>query len=139
MKVLAYGGRGSLKNATVISFVKQVVPKVFITFDLDAKTEVQRHLEQIGLEEKKDFLAVGKNRPGKKAIEGLLPEKVLQAVYGREVELVSALADVGDERKSARSALKKKLLEEFIASEDYSESDLKDFEILGRAIAKALS
>jgi putative ATP-dependent endonuclease of OLD family len=139
VKVLAYGGRGSLKNATVISFVKQVVPKVFITFDLDAKTEVQRHLEQIGLEEKKDFLAVGKDRPGKKAIEGLLPEKVLQAVYGREVGLVSALADVGDERKSARSALKKKLLEEFIASEDYSESDLKDFEMLGRAIAKALS
>ncbi len=64
---------------------------------------------------------------------------MLQAVYGREVELVSALADTGDDRKSARSALKRKLLEEFIASQDYSEADLKDFEVLGRAIAKALS
>ena len=139
VKVLGYGGRGNLKNATIISFVKQVVPKMFITFDLDAKAEMQRHLEQIGLEEKRDFLSIGKNRPGRRAIEGLLPEKVFQAVYGREVELVSALADIGDDRKSSRSALKRKLLAEFTASEDYSDSDLKDFETLGRAIAKALS
>jgi putative ATP-dependent endonuclease of the OLD family len=111
VKVLPYGGRDALKNTTIIAFVKQIVPRVFVTFDLDAKNQVQRHLEQIGLEEKKDFLAVGMNRPGRRAIEGLLPERVFQAVYGREVELVSALTDVADERRSAHGRLKKKLLE----------------------------
>ena len=139
VKVLAYGGRGSLKNPTIVSFVKQITGRVFITFDLDAKGEVQRHLEQIGLEEKKDFLAVGKNKAGKKAIEGLLPERIFQAVYGRETELVSALADVGDDRKSARSNLKWKLLEEFKSHTDYSDDELKDFEMLGKTINKALS
>lgn len=141
VKVLPYGGRGSLKNATVISFIKQIVPKVFITFDLDAKVEVQRHLEQIGLEENKDFISIGKNKAGKRSIEGLLPEKVFQAVYGREADLVSAAADAGggEERKSARNLLKKKLLAEFTGSKVYSEADLKDFSTLGKIIGKAFS
>jgi putative ATP-dependent endonuclease of the OLD family len=141
VKVLSYGGTGNLKNATVVSFVKQIVPKIFVTFDLDAKGDVQRHLEQIGLEEKKDFVAVGKNRGGQKAIEGLLPEKVLQAVFGREVQLVRTAAEsgTGEEQKSARNLLKRKLLEEFIAHDDYSDDELKDFETLGKLIAKALS
>jgi putative ATP-dependent endonuclease of the OLD family len=53
VKVLPYGGRDALKNTTIIAFVKQIVPRVFVTFDLDSKNQVQRHLEQIGLEEKR--------------------------------------------------------------------------------------
>lgn len=139
VEVLSYGGRGALKNTTIISFVKQIVPKVFITFDLDAKTDVQRHLEQIGLQERKDFATIGKNKPGKQDIEGLLPDKVLQSVYAREVDLVAAaIGESSDARKSAKNALKRKLLDAFTASEDYSVSELREFENLGKVIAKAL-
>jgi hypothetical protein len=79
------------------------------------------------------------NRPGRRAIEGLLPERVFQAVYGREVELVSALTDGADERRSAHGRLKKKLLEEFMSSLEYTDEELKPFAAFGRTIAKALS
>ena len=139
IKVLPYGGKDALKNTMIISFVKQTVKKLFITFDLDAKEQVQRHLEQIGLQEKKDFIAIGKNRSGKRAIEGLLPDRIFQSVYGREIDLVSALSGTTEERKSASGKLKQKLLSEFKIHSDYTDEELRDFEILGKAISKALA
>jgi len=112
---------------------------VFITFDLDAQTDVQKHLEQSGLQEKRDFAPVGKNKPGKQAIEGLLPEKVFQTVYAKEVDLVAAaMGETSEIRKSAKSSLKRKLLETFKATDNYSDLELKDFETLGKMISKAM-
>lgn len=139
VKILQYGGRDSLKNTTILSFARQIVGRVFITFDLDAKEHVQKHLEQVGFEEKKDFVSVGKNRSGKRDIEGLLPDRILSTVYGRETDLVSALGESNDARKSAKNHLKRKLLEEFIYHNDYSDDELKEFEALGKAIAQVLS
>jgi putative ATP-dependent endonuclease of OLD family len=138
VEILSYGGRGALKNTTVISFVKQIVPKVFITFDLDAQTDVQKHLEQIGLQEKRDFAPVGKNKPGKQAIEGRYQKKC-QTVYAKEVDLVAAaMGETSEIRKSAKSSLKRKLLGTFKATDNYSELELKDFETLGKMISKAM-
>ncbi len=139
-KVLPYGGKDALKNTAVIGFVKQLVPKLFITFDLDAKAEVENPLRQVGLEDRKDFLAIGKDKAGRRAIEGLLPDRVYQAVYGRDTELVTAASSENSkERRSARSALKQKLLQEFMSSTEYTDAELKDFEALGKTIAKALA
>jgi hypothetical protein len=120
--------------------VKQIVPKIFVTFDLDAQDEVQKHLLQIGLQDRRDFTAVGKDKPGKRAIEGLLPERVFKAVYAKEVHLVAAaMGETTDVRKSAKNELKRKLLDEFKAHEDYTESELKEFEQLGKMILKAFT
>jgi hypothetical protein len=43
----------------------------FVTFDLDAAEEATKALTRIGLVDGKDFMAVGINKPGRKAIERL--------------------------------------------------------------------
>ena len=87
----------------------------------------------------KDFTAIGLNSAGKRCIEGLVPERVCRAVYGRETDLVSALNEAGSERKSARSSLKRKLLEEFKVSHEYTEEELRNFAQLGRVLSRAFS
>jgi putative ATP-dependent endonuclease of the OLD family len=139
VEVIPYGGKDALKNTTILSFTRQVVGRMFVTFDLDGKDQIQRHLEQVGLVEKRDFVPVGLNSAGKRCIEGLVPERVFRAVYGRETDLVSALNETGNERKSARSALKRKLLEEFKVGQGYTEEELRSFMQLGKVLSRAFA
>jgi hypothetical protein len=92
------------------------------------------------LNEGADFCAVGRDKPGKGAIEGLLPERTIAAVIGREPDLVMQLAsqDPGD-RKGAKQRLKREYLEEFKRHRDYSNDELKDLERLFRIIKKAFA
>jgi putative ATP-dependent endonuclease of the OLD family len=136
VEILAYGGKDALRNTTILSFTRQVVQRMFITFDLDGKDQVQRHLEQVGLVERKDFIPIGLNSAGRRCIEGLVPERVFRAVYGRETDLVCALNETGNERKSARSALKRKLLEEFKVGQEYTEEELRNFALLGKVLSR---
>lgn len=140
IEIVPYDGKDALKNPILLKFIIEQFNKVLVTFDLDAKGELERVMHQIGLEENTGFLAVGSNKPGKQCIEGLLPERILAKVYGANAGLVMALtsADAKD-RKNAKSTLKQKLLAEFKADSMISNEDLKGFLPTFRALTRLAS
>lgn len=132
IEVVPYGGKDTLKNTLLVKFVLDTFDQVYVTYDLDADKEARGALTRLGLKEQTDFLALGLRQPGKDSIEGLLPERVLAAVNGRETTLVMGLGSRdNDERRKAKDMLKKKYLEEFKLHSDYTKDELKE-------LAKAL-
>ena len=125
VEIVVYGGKDTLKNTLLVKFVLSKFDKVFITYDLDASSDVKGYLNRLNLKDKDDYIAVGENKPGKDAIEGLLPTRILSSVNSRETDLIMALgcAD-SSSRRNAKSTLKKKYLEEFKRNDDYSRDEL---------------
>ncbi|WP_299650022.1 ATP-dependent endonuclease [uncultured Tateyamaria sp.] len=137
VEVVGYGGKDALKNTQVLQFMLSRLDRVFITFDLDAKSEVVRKLESIELAADKDFCAVGLDKPGRECIEGLLPETIMAQVYNECVDDVMALGSAnGAARKSAKSNLKQAALRKFETS-TLTSADLPEMAKLIKKIAKA--
>jgi len=74
VEIVPYGGKDVLKNTLLVKFVLSKFDKVFITYDLDADSELKGSLVKMGLKESVDFLPLGENKPGQDCIEGLLPK-----------------------------------------------------------------
>lgn len=130
IEILPYGGKDALKNTSILQFMIKKFGKVYLTFDLDARGELKGALERIGLTEQVDFCAIGVEGPGKDCIEGLLPSSLKQKVYSSNVDLVTALTSQDTRaRNSAKSELKKALLDEFKKSVP-SEKELGEFKKL---------
>lgn len=139
IEIVPYEGKDALKNSILLKFIVQKFKKVFVTFDLDAKNELDRTMSQIGLVEGVQYMAIGINKPGRQCVEGLLPEKILAKVYSENTDLVMQLSAVDTkDRKSAKSLLKQKLLNEFMDCKDLNADDLKEFAPVFKAIAKNL-
>jgi AAA15 family ATPase/GTPase len=135
IEIAPYGGKDTLKNTLLVQFVLRKFDQVFVTYDLDADSDIRSSLHRLGLREGRDFLALGVHQAGKDCIEGLLPERVLAAVNGRETDLVMKLGSrETSERKKAKEALKKRYLEEFATHSDYSKDELRDFAKVVKAI-----
>lgn len=138
VEVIAYGGKDAIKNSIMLKFVIDKFSRVYITYDLDAKNELQKIMTQLSLENDDDHMAVGIDEAGKDCIEGLLPKNLLSNVYGNNTDIVMKLSSTDAKaRRSAKSELKTKLLEEFKKSNDISASDLKGFKPLFSNITKA--
>jgi len=137
IEVVPYGGKDSLKNTSLVQFVLSKFDEAFVTYDLDADKEVRTALTRLGLKENKDFLALGVNLPGKDCFEGLLPERVLAAVNGRETGLVMKLGS--RERREAKETLKKMYLEEFKCHTDYTKEEMKNLTSVIKVINKRFS
>lgn len=138
IEVVPYGGRDALKNTQLLRFMLGKFRRVFITYDLDGDDVVSENLKKIGLEKKKNFLPVGKPKNGAQCIEGLVPDKVKSAVYAKELDLVTALTSADTSaRKSAKSALKRKLLAAMQAT-PLDKSEFSDFQTLFSQIAKVI-
>ncbi len=115
--VIAYEGVGTLKNTVLLRFIKNRYRKIFITFDLDMNSDVERSLTSLGLKNNLDYVAIGVDSAGKRAIEGLLPDSIYRKVYSENPDVVmAATSGTKDERESARNNLKKLFLKEFKAS-----------------------
>ena len=128
IEIAPYGGKDTLKNTLLVQFVLRKFDQVFVTYDLDADAEIRSALHRLGLREGRDFIALGTQHAGKDCIEGLLPERVLASVNGRETDLVMKLGSRdGAERRKAKEALKRKYLEEFVSRKDYSRDELREF------------
>jgi putative ATP-dependent endonuclease of the OLD family len=139
IEIVPYEGKDALKNTILLKFIIQKFKKVFVTFDLDAKLELERTMHQIGLIEGTQYMAIGANKPGRQCIEGLLPEKILAKVHGENTDLIMQLSSAeAKDRKSAKSLIKQKLLAEFKGSKDLSAEDLKAFNPIFKALAKNL-
>jgi len=135
--IVPYEGKDALKNSILLKFIIDKFKRVLVTFDLDAKQDLEKTMAQVGLAEGTGYLAVGANKPGKQCIEGLLPDRVLSKVYGANADLVMALTSAdGKERKSAKSSLKQKLLAEFKVDKSITKDDLKSFVSLFKALGR---
>jgi hypothetical protein len=137
--ILPYDGRDALKNTVLLKFLKSRFPKVFITFDLDSMSELKKPLEALGLTSGQDYLPIGVDQPGKRSVEGLLPEIVRSTVFGQNVDLVQqALQGTGDEKRVATRRLKRLLLEEFKNVAKPGDEHFKAFYSACRTINRAL-
>lgn len=135
--IVPYDGKDALKNAILLKFIIEKFKKVLVTFDLDAKAELERVMTQIGLIEGTSYLPIGNPKAGKQCIEGLLPERLLSKVYGANTDLVMALSSADSrERKSAKNSLKQKLLVEFKQDKSVSKDELKGFLPIFKALSK---
>jgi hypothetical protein len=138
VEIVPYGGTGALKNTVLVKFMIGRFERIFITFDLDAIEGVRASLLGLGLAEGVDFCAIGQDKPGRKAIEGLLPERTISAVNARETDLVMQLASQNSaDRIDAKRRLKQQYLKEFKMFRDYSEAELREFSKLVRQIKRA--
>ena len=138
-EIVPYEGTGALNNTVLLRFVKNRYRKLFVTFDLDAIGQIEKTLQALQLEKGKHYTAIGINTPGKKNIEGLLPESVTTAVYGANPGLVqAATAGTKDEQESAKRQLKKLLLEEFKKQAKPGQEYFRHFYLLAKTINKAL-
>lgn len=138
-EIVPYEGTGSLSNTVLLRFVKNRYPRFFVTFDLDAADRIEKQLRVLQLEKGTHYFPVGQAAPGKRNIEGLLPESVTTAVYGANADLVqAATCGTKEEQESARSRLKKLLLYEFKAKAQAGDEFFAKFYALAKTINRAL-
>lgn len=138
-EIIAYDGTGTLKNNMLLRFIKNRYKRVFLTFDLDMKFEVERCLTSLDMKKDVDYLAIGVDAPGKRAIEGLLPESVRTAVFTSAPDLVmAATSGTKEERDSARNQLKHKYLEQFKAVAKPGTEHFAEFYRIAKLANKAL-
>ena len=98
----------------LLKFIMHRHQRLFVTYDLDAANHLEKMLLGLQLQKGKHFTPVGIDAPGKKNIEGLLPDSVTTAVYAANPDLVqAATAGTKEEQDSARRKIKKLLLGEF--------------------------
>ncbi len=91
-------------------------------------------------EQKKHYSPIGLNVAGKKNIEGLLPDSIVSTVYGANPSLVqAATAGTKSEQDSAKSKLKRLLLEEFKKEAKPTPEFFGHFYALTKTINKALT
>ncbi|MDE1767274.1 MAG: AAA family ATPase, partial [Thaumarchaeota archaeon] len=75
-EITSYGGKDTIKNTALLKFTLSKFEKSYITFDLDAKGDLKNALGQLGLKEVTNYLALGVDKPGRDAVEGLLPDRI---------------------------------------------------------------
>ncbi len=138
--IVPYQGTGALSNTILLNFIKNRFRRFFVTFDLDAEGRIEKILQSLGLEKRKHYLPIGLNAPGKKSIEGLLPDVVKKTVYGENPNLVeAATSGTNDEQKRAKNHLKELLLNEFKKQAVPGNDHFKHFYSLTKVINKALA
>jgi hypothetical protein len=139
-EIVSYDGTGSLSNTILLRFIKNRYRRLFVTYDLDAEKQVEKTLQALQLEKKRHFAPVGINAPGKRCIEGLIPDNVCKAVYAANASLVqAATAGTRDEQKSAKYKLKGLFLKEFKKKASPGKEFFGGFYPLVKIINRALS
>lgn len=138
-EIVPYEGTGNLENTVLLRFIRNRYPKFFVTYDLDSAAKIEKKLAALGLEKGKQYQPVGVNIAGKRRIEGLVPEKITAKVYSDHPNLVTAATDGDkDEQRSAKSKLKKLILEEFKKQAAPGNEFFSQFYALAKIINHAL-
>jgi energy-coupling factor transporter ATP-binding protein EcfA2 len=136
-EIFAYDGYSSLTNTLLVRFIKNKYSRVFITVDLDALAHVEKTLQSLELKKDVDYMALGVNSAGRRAIEGYLPDNIVNAVNAANTDLVRALSsDNKEEIKEAKRKLKEKYLAEFKASAKPGSDDFAGFYPLVKKLNK---
>ncbi len=139
-EIFEYNGCENLKNPTLLRFVKSRSKSVVVTFDLDVANGIESVLSRNGFEKNKTYMIIGKDVPGCRSIEGLLPDVVKDKVRSDNSALTEqAIHGTKDEQKSAKDRLKKLYLEEFKSTAKPGEEFFGEFYKLTKMLNKALS
>lgn len=136
--IYSYGGFGTLTSTILLKFLIEKYKKLIVTFDLDAYKHVKKSLDSLKLRDELDFFKIGIDSAGKRAIEGLLPNDILNKVWSSNVDLVQQVtSDNKDEADRAKDKLKKLYLEEFKSNAKPGDEYYKEFYKLTSKINKA--
>ncbi len=137
IEIFPYDGADNLNNNILMKFIKSKFSDVVVTVDMDKFDSVKKSVTGIGFIENKDFFSIGKKEEGKDSIEGLIPTISLTKVYSEHPEIVrKATMCIGKAQKSAKSDLKKLLLDSFII-EPIGNDTHNDFYEIVKKINKA--
>lgn len=138
-QVFAYDGRDNLKNDVLIKFIRDRFSKLIITSDLDAEKNLCEKLKALGFIKNNNYFPLGIDSPGKRDIEGLIPDKIRHEVNSENQDLVDALrSDNKDESKKAKNELKKRYYEKFSSSYSIEKGDFSEFYKVIAKINKSL-
>ena len=137
--IFAYGGEGFLSNELMVKFILGRFSKVLVTYDLDFEVKNSQRLDKLGLKKNEDHISVGLNIPGKKCIEGLLPNKILSVVAEKNSDTFSHALTNEEGSKSARQKIKRLKQEEFFKTCVPGSSDYEGLYTLARSIERCLS
>lgn len=136
-EIFAYDGFSSLTNTLLVRFIKNKYSRVFITVDLDALPQVEKTLHSLDLKKDTDYMPLGVNSAGRRAIEGYLPDSIVSSVNAAHTDLVRALSsDNKEETKDAKRKLKEKYLAEFRTSAKPGSDDFAGFYQLVKKLNK---
>lgn len=112
-EIYSYDGFGFMTNNQLLKFIVDRFSRILITLDLDTSKKVEPNLKRVGLVKDKDYIIIGKDTSGKRNVEGLLTDIVINKVNAKNTDLVQGLmSDDKEEVKSAKNSLKGKYLEE---------------------------
>ena len=137
-EIFSYNGRDNLKNGTLLRFVVNRHKQVLVTYDLDAEGEVEPTLKRLGLRKGEHYFSVGLSE-GAKEVEGLVPEAITKEVFAGNASLVQQLmSGTSSEKKSAKSNLKKLILEQFKREAKPGDEHFKNFYSLVKQINKVI-
>lgn len=138
-EIVAYDGVGNLQNAVLLRFIRNRFKRLFLTFDLDAAPQLKKPLEALKFEEGKHFMSIGHAAPGKRCIEGLLPDSIHASVYSANPGIVQAVSlGTSEEQKKAKASLKSLCLAEFKAKAQPGDDYYKGLYTVARVINKAI-
>ncbi len=138
-EIFPYGGKDTLRQKQLLKFIRDRYRTFIVTYDLDAESEVEPHLQELGLRKYVEYLPIGRDAPGKQSIEGLLPEEVMQAVFKDNADtLQKALHGAKEEQRSARNSLKRLHLEEFKRTGRLNSDHFKEFYGLTKQLNKMI-
>ena len=138
-EIFAYDGFGFLTNNILMKFIKNRFSDVIITLDLDTCDKVENNLNRAGFEKNKSYFIVGKNTPGNRCIEGLIPDSVKAKVNQENTEVVQGLLSGNkDEVKSSKSKLKRLYLDEFKRVEKVGDEYYKELYDLAKLMNSKL-
>jgi putative ATP-dependent endonuclease of the OLD family len=135
-EIFPYEGTGFFDNTVLLKFLQNRFKKIVITFDLDSKTKCLQKIKPLGFEENRSALAVGVDKDSMRDIEGLVSERIRNEVYRNNPQLITNLMGTGPARESAKSELKRKILDQWL-SEDHKPAELEPFYELVKKLNKA--
>jgi len=138
-KIVPYEGTGQLNNTVLLRLLQGHNKRLLITYDLDAEDQIEPQLVKANFVRGTHYHPIGVDAPGRRCIEGLLPEAIRNGVRSANPVLVDALeSDKKDEREKAKRELKHHYLGAFKAQAKPGDENYKDFYKLARVLNAAM-
>uniref|UniRef100_UPI0026073BF9 hypothetical protein n=1 Tax=uncultured Deefgea sp. TaxID=1304914 RepID=UPI0026073BF9 len=139
-EIFDYDGWTTLKNPTLLRFLRSRCKQFFITYDLDIEKDLESILKQNSFKRSVDYISIGQDKAGFRNIEGLVPRKYIDAINLENSELTSAAMHGSKvEQESAKANLKKLYTDKFIKEAKISDGDYDEFYKLVKIINKSFS
>jgi putative ATP-dependent endonuclease of OLD family len=101
-EIISFDGTGQLHNTVLLRFITNRARRLFVTFDLDSCAAIEKQLTSIGMQRNHDFIPIGHDKPGRRCIEGILPDHVVKTVHAEHHDIVLASQSDRKEERNLR-------------------------------------